>query len=199
MSTARTSTVSPLTESILSAKRSRLDWLNFAFDVLVQQGPEQLKITPLCELRGVTKGSFYHHFKNRDAFIDALMAHWYDTTTQGFIDQVDSSAPALERLKALDAVIAANNIEAEHHIRAWALKEPKIVSHLEKIDQQRRAYLASCYVELGLDTDHANDVALIAYASFLGMMQIYPAPSSVEVERVTLMALKAFIPNVDLK
>jgi AcrR family transcriptional regulator len=179
-------------------KNSREDWLSFALEVLVKKGPEHLKIVPLCELKGVTKGSFYHHFKNRKVFIDSLMEHWYQTTTQGFIDQVDPDAPALQRLKALDQIIASNNVEAEHHIRAWALKEPTIRQHLEKIDGQRQGYLAECYQELGLSQQQAKDVALIAYSSFLGMAQIQPAPTAVEIERVTLMAIKALIPNLTL-
>lgn len=177
-------------------KNSLLDWLNFALDVLVKKGPEHLKIIPLCELKGVTKGSFYHHFKNRDVFIDHLMEHWYQTATQGFIDQVDPNLPALQRLQALDRIIDSNSMEAERHIRAWALKEPSIGQHLEKIDQQRRDYLAACYQELGLPQQQAQDVALIAYANFLGMTQIYPAPAPDDIERVTNIAMKALIPNL---
>ncbi len=180
----------------MSDQNSRQDWLTFALDVLIKKGPEHLKITPLCELKGVTKGSFYHHFKNRAVFIDSLMDHWYQTTTQGFIDQVDATLPTLKRLQALDRIINSHSIEAEHHIRAWALKEPSIRLHLEKIDRQRQSYLAECYQEIGLSPQQANDVALIAYSSFLGMAQIYPAPSPEEVERVTSMAMKALLPNL---
>ncbi|MDO6525223.1 TetR/AcrR family transcriptional regulator [Motilimonas sp. 1_MG-2023] len=179
-------------------KNSQLDWLNFALDVLVSKGPEQLKIIPLCELKGVTKGSFYHHFKNRAAFIDSLMEHWYNTMTIAFIEQANSQVDALQRLLALDKVIASSNIEAENHIRAWALKEPSIARHLEKIDSQRQTYLAQCYIELGLEPRHAKDVALMAYSSFLGMQRIHPAPSKEEILRVSAMALKTFIPNLDI-
>ncbi len=177
-------------------KSSRDQWLNFALEVLVNHGPEQLKIVPLCELKGVTKGSFYHHFKNRSVFIESLMSHWYHTTTLAFIEQANTHSSAIERLQKLDQVIAGNNIDAEKHIRAWSLKEAVIEPHLEKIDQQRREYLAQCYVELGLSPLQANDVALIAYANFLGMQQIQPAPSIDEILRVTAMASKAFLLNI---
>ena len=174
-------------------KNSREDWLNFALDILVKKGPEFLKINPICELKGVTKGSFYHHFKNRAVFIESLMSHWYETMTLAFIEQANTEDTALERLQKLDTVIAGNNIEAEKHIRAWALKEPVITTHLEKIDSQRREYLAECYVELGLNESQAKDVALMAYANFLGMQQVYPAPSIEEVLRVSAMASNAFL------
>lgn len=175
-------------------KNSQLDWLEFALDILIKKGPDSLKITPLCDLKGVTKGSFYHHFKNRSEFIETLMTHWYQEMTLDFITQANTQASPLERLKKLDQVIASHNIEAEMHIRAWALKEKTIAKHLERIDQQRQSYLAHCYIELGMDKDQAQDIALMAYANFLGMQQIHPKPSMETVLRVSAMASKVFMP-----
>lgn len=175
-------------------KNSKLDWLEFALDMLIKKGPEVLKITPLCDLKGVTKGSFYHHFKNRDVFIDTLMEHWYQKMTLDFIRQANTESSPMERLNKLDQVIAGQNIEAEMHIRAWSLKENSIALHLGKIDQQRQDYLAGCYRDLGLDDQAAKDIALMAYANFLGMQQVHPRPSIETVLRVTTMASKAFLP-----
>lgn len=176
-------------------KNSQLDWLEFALDILIKKGPDFLKITPLCELKGVTKGSFYHHFKNRSEFINSLMTHWYQKMTLDFITQANTQASPLERFKKLDQVIANQNIEAEMHIRAWALKEQSIAVHLEKIDQLRQDYLANCYIELGMEKAQAQDIALMAYANFLGMQQIHPKPSVEAVLRISAMASKAFIPQ----
>jgi len=175
-------------------KNSQLDWLEFALEILIKKGPDSLKVAPLCELKGVTKGSFYHHFKNRADFINALMIHWYQKMTLDFITQANTKASPLDRLKKLDQVIDSHNIEAEMHIRAWALKESNIAVHLEKIDQQRQDYLANCYIELGMDKAQAQDIALMAYANFLGMQQIQPKPSMETVLRVSAMASKAFMP-----
>ena len=40
----------------------------------------------------------------------------------------------------------------------------------------------------------AQDIALMAYANFLGMQQIHPRPSIETVLRVTAMASQAFLP-----
>lgn len=172
---------------------NRIDWLNFALEVLMKKGPEFLRIGPLCEQKGVTKGSFYHHFKNRAEFIDALMSHWYEKVTLAFIEQANTQATALQRLEELDRVIAAEDIEAENHIRAWALKEPNIGEHLAKIDSKRQAYLCECYIELGLDPDFAKDVALMAYANFLGMQQIHPRPRIEDALRIAALGPKTML------
>jgi AcrR family transcriptional regulator len=175
------------------ARNSKNDWLDFALNVLINKGPEHLKIMPLCELKKVSKGSFYHHFSSRADFIDQLMTYWYEKMTVDFIEKANTESSPLARLEKLDQVISSHNIEAELHIRAWALKEPKIASHLAKIDQQRQGYLADCYVELGMEKKQAEDIALMAYANFLGMQQVYPKPSIETVLRISALGAKTFI------
>jgi len=179
-----------------SAINTKIQWLEFALSQLVKYGPERLKIAPLCDAKGVTKGSFYHHFKNRQVFIDALMEHWYQEMTIDFIRQANSEGTPLQRLEKLDQVIAGTDIEAEMHIRAWALKDKSIASHLEKIDQQRQNYLSQCYVQLGLDETLANDIAMIGYANFLGMQQLHPKPDAETVKRLAALAFSKFIKEI---
>ncbi|ESP91428.1 TetR/AcrR family transcriptional regulator [Pseudoalteromonas luteoviolacea] len=172
---------------------TKKDWLEFALKVLMKNGPEQLKIQPLCDKKGVSKGSFYHHFASRSDFIEQLMEYWYQSMTVNFIQQANQAATPIERLEKLDKVIASHNTEAELHIRAWALKTPSIKAHLEKIDQQRIAYLAECYLGLGLEEQAAADHAMMAYANFLGMQQIHPTPDTEEVLRITALGMKSLL------
>jgi len=175
-------------------RNSKDDWLEFSLQVLIDKGPEQLKIMSLCALKKVSKGSFYHHFKSRGEFIEQLMRYWYQKMTLDFITKANTESTPLARLEKLDQVISSHNIEAELHIRAWALKEPSIAMHLANIDQQRQAYLADCYTELGMEHAQAQDIALMAYANFLGMQQIYPKPSMATVLRISALGAKTFIP-----
>jgi len=174
-------------------RNSKNDWLDFSLSVLIEKGPEKLKIMPLCELKKVSKGSFYHHFTSRADFIDQLMTYWYEKMTVDFIAKANTESSPLARLEKLDQVISSHNIEAELHIRAWALKEPNIAKHLAKIDQQRQGYLSDCYIELGMEKAQAQDIALMAYANFLGMQQVYPRPSIADILRISALGAKTFI------
>jgi len=175
---------------------SRQQWLEFALQQLVEHGPQQLTIAKLCAVKGVTKGSFYHHFKNRQLFIKALMEHWYQEKTLNFIEQANMEEGPLQRLEKLDKVIANHDLEAEMHIRAWALQEPMIVGHLEKIDSQRQSYLQQCYVEMLVPAELAQDIAMIAYAQFLGMQQLYPKPDFATVSRMAELAASKFFEDI---
>ena len=171
---------------------NKTQWLEFALQQLVNHGPQQLTIAKLCTAKGVTKGSFYHHFKNRQLFIEALMEHWYQEMTLNFIAQANLEDGPIERLTKLDQVIASHDLEAEMHIRAWALKEPTIAEHLAKIDRQRQAYLQKCYVDMQVPAELATDIATIAYAQFLGMQQLHPKPDYSTIRRLAELTAGKF-------
>ncbi|MBQ4847466.1 TetR/AcrR family transcriptional regulator [Pseudoalteromonas sp. MMG005] len=179
-----------------SQQLSKAQWLEKALTQLVKFGPQQLKIANLCQNFEVTKGSFYHHFKSRDDFVHALMQYWYEQTTVNFIAQANTQSSPLEKLQKLDQVIASNNIEAEIHIRAWSLTETFIVTHLEKIDSQRQAFLASCYQQLGLNPEQATDLAAISYAQFLGLLHIKPQPDVTQCLKLSALIARQFLPVI---
>lgn len=171
---------------------NKTQWLEFALQQLVKHGPQQLTIAKLCAAKGVTKGSFYHHFKNRQLFIEALMEYWYQEMTINFIEQANTEEGPLQRLEKLDQVIASHDLEAEMHIRAWALKEPMIAGHLEKIDTQRQAYLQQCFIDMQVPVQLATDIAMIAYAQFLGMQQLHPKPDFATISRLAELTSSKF-------
>ena len=175
---------------------NRTQWLEFALLQLVKHGPQHLTIAKLCDSKGVTKGSFYHHFKNRQLFIEALMEHWYQQMTINFIEQANTEQGPLQRLEKLDQVIASHDLQAEMHIRAWALNEPIIAVHLEKIDTQRQAYLQQCFVDMQIPVCLATDMAMIGYAQFLGMQQLHPKPDFATISRLAELASSKFFEDV---
>jgi AcrR family transcriptional regulator len=176
-----------------SKQLNKSQWLIFALSELVKKGPDSLKITKLCDVKGVTKGSFYHHFKNRQSFIEALMLYWFETMTVAFIDQANLEDDPMKRLEKLDQVIASQDIEAELHIRAWSLKDAQVAEHLAKIDQQRQRYLCDCYRDMGINHERAEDIATIAYAMFLGLQQIHPRPDAATNKRLSEFAGHTFL------
>ena len=55
---------------------SAQDWAQAALDVMVARGLDGVAVEPLARELGVTKGSFYWHFANRDALLDAALQLW---------------------------------------------------------------------------------------------------------------------------
>ncbi len=79
--------------------RSRL--LDAALKVVRTKGYNATRVEDICAEAGVTKGSFFHHFKSKDELALAAVAHWVEMTG-GLFEEAPYHAPAgpLDRLLA---------------------------------------------------------------------------------------------------
>jgi AcrR family transcriptional regulator len=154
---------------------SKTDWIAAAFRALVAGGPSAMNVEPLAKSLGVTKGSFYWHFKDRAALHAAMLEHWERIATDHIIDDVEahggSGRTKLERLIG-HAVSAApdayGGAQAEGVLRAWAASFDPAGIILTRVDKRRRAYLAQLFKEAGLETADARHAADIAYLASIG-------------------------------
>ena len=64
------------------ARLSKEEWLARALEVLGKKGAGELTIESLARRLGVTKGSFYWHFKDRADFFRQLIEFWDENFTQ---------------------------------------------------------------------------------------------------------------------
>jgi TetR/AcrR family transcriptional repressor of nem operon len=62
---------------------SKTKLLNAALHVIRARGYAATTVDEICHEAGVTKGSFFHHFKSKDELALAAAAYW-GTTTEGF-------------------------------------------------------------------------------------------------------------------
>ena len=59
-----------------AAPLSREAWVKAASILIAQEGVPAVAVEPLAVALGVTKGSFYWHFHNRDELIQAALEAW---------------------------------------------------------------------------------------------------------------------------
>src|SRR5690348_17007444 len=75
----------------------RLDaeaWIAAAFDALADGGVDAVRVEPLAKALAITKGSFYWHFADRRALIDAMLAAWAEGRIAAIREQaVDRGEP----------------------------------------------------------------------------------------------------------
>src|SRR5580698_4207172 len=58
---------------------TRADWIGTAVEALARDGLRAVAVEPLAERLGATKGSFYWHFRDRNALLQAAVEHWEAT------------------------------------------------------------------------------------------------------------------------
>ncbi len=148
-------------QSVLATKE---DWLNKALDCLLEEGNANVKVERLAREVGVTKGSFYWHFKDRNDLLSQTAAHW-QAQQYAFLDSLHNSAhnSSEERLDALFAYIDVKDIRHDVAMRLWARKEKWVDKIVSEIDRLRLAYCESIFTEMGFANDEARLRAHLVY------------------------------------
>lgn len=147
------------------------DWIRAGLSLLGRAGIEAVRVEPLAEKLGVTKGSFYWHFKDRDALHAAMLEAWRVDTTQNAIERVETeSVSKADRLTRLIG-LAANNAwiaRLEIAIRAWAKTDERAARAVAQIDRQRMDYIASLLRDRGIEARTARLRARLLYLAMIG-------------------------------
>ena len=173
------------------ARLGRGEWVREGLRVLAEEGIEAVRVEPLSKRLGVTKGSFYHHFGDRDDLLTALLDAWHARATSLVIELVNqhSKRPEERIRRLLEMTIDAEVREAfglvDLGIRDWARRDRRARSMLESVDAERQAYIAERFRVLGCGPSDARFRAFLVYAYILGEAQILTSSSqSARVERV---------------
>ncbi len=153
-------------------KQASLDrdrWIKAAYDTFETDGFEAVRIDPLAKKLGVTRGSFYWHFKNLSDLLAAVLERWRDTQTDAVIDHNEAAGgdPRARLLRLLETC-AGDEGQVEMAIRLWMAKDDTARAIVADVDARRTAYIAQLLTESGLDQAQAARRAPVAYSSWLG-------------------------------
>ena len=154
------------------------DWIAAALEALAESGAAAVRVDPLAKRLGVTRGSFYWHFKDRRALLDVLPAAWRDQQTDGVIAQAEAlGAPPGETLRELLKLCFQDDGRLEKAFRAWAATDPATAALVATVDARRIGYLARLLRGMGFGKPVAEARARIAYLAWLGHYALAAAPA----------------------
>lgn len=164
------------------ARLSKNDWLKEGFKILKEFAQHKIRILYLCERLQVTRGSFYHHFKSINDYIEALMKKWEQEYTLEFIEEANKGNTPFDQLQILNAMIFQNEQTIEASIRSWGFYHEIVGHYLQRVDETRIHYLRDIFVNAGLEEEKALMCAKLEYASLIGIQQLYPKKFDDEVK-----------------
>jgi AcrR family transcriptional regulator len=154
---------------------TRLDaeaWIDAALDALALGGVEAVRVEPLAKALAVTKGSFYWHFADRRALLDALFKHWSDGRIVAIRQHAAGSAPPADVLMRLaDLYTRHANIKGltiELAIRSFARTDAKAAKGVRAVDTERLIHVAKLFAGLGWGADDAQARAVLFYSYLFG-------------------------------
>jgi TetR/AcrR family transcriptional repressor of nem operon len=84
---------------VATQHNSKIKLLDAALQVIRAKGYAATTVDDICHQAGVTKGSFFHHFKSKDQLALSATAHW-EAMTEGFFAAAPYHKPSdpLDRL-----------------------------------------------------------------------------------------------------
>ena len=144
------------------------DWLDLGLKALTTHGFTALKAEPLAKAMGVSRGSFYWHFADIDAYRAAILKHWREVAAEQIIADLEEhrgDEPPLHRLLRRSF---GDRLALERAVRSWATLDPVARKAVESIDRRRLGYVESLLEQSGLPQDIAQARAQILYWAFLG-------------------------------
>jgi AcrR family transcriptional regulator len=150
------------------------DWELAALEAIREGGFAAVAVEPLARRLGVTKGSFYWHFKDRSALLDAAIQRWehhYGTPPE----EILPDAPPRERLEAIVAkaveVSQADTVHARMVVEAAS--DPRVAAAVARITSRRLDGLAALLRACGLKPAAARARATLLYSAFMGLQQLH--------------------------
>ncbi|MGQ0534066.1 MAG: TetR/AcrR family transcriptional regulator [Caulobacteraceae bacterium] len=148
-------------------------WIEAAFDALAEGGIDAVRVDPVAKRLGVTRGSFYWHFKDRDALHQAMLRQWRERATYQIMTRVEGAAePAEVRLQRLLALPfssprSARGAAIELAIRLWSRRDKQAAKAVRHIDRVRLEYFAKLLEEHGLGAEDARKRSFLFYAALM--------------------------------
>ena len=146
-------------------------WTEAGLAALAAGGPDAVRVELLAKALGVTKGSFYWHFRDRQALLDAMLDTWEETFVDQAIEAADrGGGDGRTRLRRLFRAAGEREeiLDLELSVRDWARREQAVAERVTRVDNRRLAYLRPLFTEFCDDAADVEGRCLIVLTLFVG-------------------------------
>jgi AcrR family transcriptional regulator len=175
----------------------RSSWIEAGLSSLAAGGPDAVRIEPLAQALGVTRGGFYWHFDDRRALLEEILDSWERASVDEVIERVESeggdSRAKLRRLSSL-AASSEEPLKIDLAVRDWARRDQTVADRLRRVDNRRMDYLRTLFGAFSPDEDDLEARCMVFYSLWIGSHFIaaeHGARSRADVLKLALRQLEA--------
>lgn len=147
------------------------DWLRAAASRLASDGVESIRVELLARDIGVSKGSFYWHFRDREDLLFQLLGQWENEEVSWIEAAVTGVHSAPSRwVRFINRCTVPDRFRLEAGIRSWARKEPGVAFRVATIEKCRASYLEAILREIGFTPMAAaqwSDLVLLTHVGWV--------------------------------
>jgi len=176
------------------------DWEREALELIAEKGVAALAVEPLAKRMGITKGSFYWHFPNREALLDLALQRWEDHDSRNLGQALGNIDDPRERLIGFFQRVSQEQFTHDVYSALFcAADHPQVEPILERVAERRMKYISQAYQQLGFPQVEAGQRARLAYTAYIGFLQLRrqrqaPSFSSEEFDAYVEHVIETLIP-----
>jgi AcrR family transcriptional regulator len=125
---------------VAKVRTPREAWIDAALQALAAGGPDAVRVEALAKSLGVSKGGFYHHFKDRQALLEEVLDTWERGMVDDVIERVESeSGEARDKLQRLFDLAPSADFAVELALRDWSRRDKDVAKRVRRMDNRRLA------------------------------------------------------------
>jgi len=156
------------------SKLSAENWLAAAEKAVAAGGFNEARVLPLSKALGVTRGSFYWHFKDHEAFIHLFIERW-EKKQLGIMDlwyeELQDPFAATERMLDIvlsDQTLYRKDFKIELAIRNYGSRDQVISQAIQRVDDARRKKLLPILRKASASEAQAQILSYQVYLQTIG-------------------------------
>jgi AcrR family transcriptional regulator len=147
------------------------DWTAAAVVAIASGGARNVSVERIARELGATKGSFYWHFADRTALLQAALLRWELDYTDTVIERLAAIDDPRRRLRTLIEISFADHpgVRVDANLLADA-DDPMIGATLARVTAKRLAAIETMFVQMGATA--VKDRALLTFNAYVGLSQL---------------------------
>ncbi len=162
-----------------NGRLSRLDWLEAGQAILCENGIAGLKLAALTRRLRVSTGSFYHHFVDLEAYLNALADHFTADQVRDTLRQAsDGGADPLTRMRRLRRIsVKTRMFQLDSAMRIWAATDTRAAATMRAAERIVLDFLTQAFRDLGYAGNEAALRARLLLSANVARIEVASRPA----------------------
>lgn len=153
-----------------SPQLNRRDWVVIGIEILCSKGVDAVRVEALARRLGISKGSFYWHFKDRQDLQQAILEEWESRQSDWNTEGESVSNPVERWARLFELFSRPDYARLEMAISSWARQDENVARRVANADRKRLTYLSRVFTEIGFTANQAAEWGNAAMFLYLGWM-----------------------------
>jgi AcrR family transcriptional regulator len=145
------------------------NWVRAAQNRLSNSGIDSVRVEVLARDLGVSKGSFYWHFRDRSELLEKLVALWEDGELD-WLNEEDGASAATRWARFVERTADPERTRMEVALRAWARGDERVATRVAAVEKRKARLIADVLRDVGFTqsaADSWSDVVLLICLGWL--------------------------------